>query len=193
MAALLERASTKALLIVDSSGTIHWANSHARKISTRWGLFELGSPSEARITNARLQRLLQENHATSDEPVRHYFTADAHFLELTTLHNKATSENRELFALEIDCYQLEGYGEETLAQLCPSEFRLIRALEQTRSLKETARVLNISYENARTKLKHIFQKLDVHSQRQLLAKVHHAREHADFNAEQGATTNYVPV
>lgn len=53
--------------------------------------------------------------------------------------------------------------------LSPAEASLAQILGQTTSLKDSANILNISYESARTSIKNIFSKLNINSQNELMS------------------------
>lgn len=53
--------------------------------------------------------------------------------------------------------------------LSPAEASLAQILGQTTSLKDSANILNISYESARTSIKTIFSKLNINSQNELMS------------------------
>ena len=158
-----------ALLICDDEARVLWANEYALSAGQHWRLF-CAVGDNTLITDEKLKQVV--TGAAPGAPgiaVRNHFARGRLFFEISRL---AVPES-QLIGLAIDCHTLAGSGGHTLDELSPSEYDLIKCLEHHYTLKESASRLNISYENARTKLKRIFDKLDVHSQRELVNSVRH--------------------
>lgn len=175
---LLDRYMNVALLICDTHGKVVWANSYAKTVADKWGIFTL-LDHELILTEKKLLNYLYiDALSASSKPVGKYFSSGHLFFEVSRL--SSLHADAQLVGLIIDCHALENCGNHSLDELSPAEYRLLKSLEGSCSLKQAAGQLNISYENARTKLKSIFDKLDVHSQRELLQKVRHLVQNQNF-------------
>lgn len=165
-----------ALIICNENGKVLWANDFSLSVADKWGIFQF-QRRELVVTNKKLLNLLMiEPGLRPVQPTHHYFSCGPLFFDVSQLLSSQCHGDTQLIGLAIDCHALEDCENHTLAELSPSEYRLITCLEANHSLKQSSSLLDISYENARTKLKRIFEKLNVHSQRELLAKVRHVEE-----------------
>ena len=170
---LVDSHIQQAVILCNRLGEILWANRLAT--SEAFGLGTLATRNgEYVIANPQLLRLIQDERLPPNgEPVHRFIAADRLFLEIALQAAQSHLVDDELIAMTIDCHVLEDCAGHSLAELSRAEYLLVKSLESHRCLKEAASDLGISYENARTKLKRIFEKLDVHSQRELMSKVHH--------------------
>ncbi len=177
---LIDQHLDRALIISDGNGGILWANDYALSVAVKWGVFAI-IDSELVIHDDRLQRLLSVSPCTTPcNPGCKYFSSGDLYFEVSLFYYRDERSEAHMIAVTIDCHEFKSCEQHSLQELSPAEYRLIKSLEINHSLKPAAASLNISYENARTKLKRIFEKLDVHSQQELLTKVRHVFDHKEF-------------
>lgn len=169
-----------ALIICDSENQVLWANDYAISVADKWGIFKVVE-GELILTDENLRNFLSiDNDILNPQPVHKYFTSGHLFFDASRTISPENFAQTPLIGLAIDCRALKDCSTGSLKELSPAEYRLIKCLGSHHSLKESAGELHISYENARTKLKRIFDKLDVHSQRELLAKVSHTFDQSEI-------------
>jgi DNA-binding CsgD family transcriptional regulator len=182
---LIDHHVLLALIICNKEGQVLWANGFATSVAESWGIFNKEG-SDFVVTNESLKKAISDFDPLSKQIFTpRFFGEEKLFFEASLLSVSGTNGAADIIGLAIDCHELTDGCEHKLDELSFSEYRLMKKLESHRSLKESARDLNISYENARTKLKHIFEKLDVHSQSELLSKVRHNFDKSGYNGPKG--------
>ena len=178
---LIDRYVSLALIICNKEGQVLWANGFATSVAEDWKIFNKEG-SDLVVAREFLKKAISDFDPMSNQiSTPKLFGEGKLFFEVSLLSVPGTNGAADIIGLAIDCHELIDCCEHKLDELSYSEYKLMNKLESHRSLKESARDLNISYENARTKLKHIFEKLDVHSQRELLFRVRHNFDINDYN------------
>jgi len=159
----------QAVIVCDRWGEVLWENEIARNSAEEWGVLECRNANVLVVTR-KIQCFFGDVQS-GENPVNRFLARGPHFLELSLL--SVDQGDVVQVGLTVDCHRLENCGDHSLEELSRAEYRLLKSMESHRCLKEAASSLGISYENARTKLKRIFEKLDVHSQAELMSKVQH--------------------
>ena len=169
---LVDVYTDAALIICDSRGRVLWASKEAVSMASFWGASS-DPGGEMVVDEYHLKNVRNNDSSTSiGKNSRHsYLLKDEFLCDVKRMVAIEVSAQSQLIVLSVQSHALVNNSERVEKQLSPSEYHLITLLNSHCSLKETAADLDISYENARTKLKHIFHKLDVHSQSELLKKI----------------------
>jgi DNA-binding CsgD family transcriptional regulator len=165
---LIDSQIEAALIICDSDGRVLWANDYALSVANVLGIF-CHAENDLVIENRDLEKLIVGDSLASEMKSRHiHFIKNGCLFEVARLASLEKDAEPQLIGLVIRCYAFVTGDDRELNALSPAEYSLIYSLVSHQTLKQSAVQLDISYENARTTLKHIFHKLNVHSQSELL-------------------------
>lgn len=161
---LLQDEDCPAIVVLGEAGNLLWANPSA--LSGSWQLFSFAD-GKLLVAHDEIEEFIGQAIQKSGT-TRYYHRSGTGVVEVSCYSHR--DDYLDSWMVVVVFSTMSGQDQELFSGLTPSECKLVNSLEQTHCLKTSAAQLKISYENARTKLKHVFDKLNVHSQHELLDK-----------------------
>jgi DNA-binding CsgD family transcriptional regulator len=175
------------MLVIGCDKRVRWANARGQELLSGGNLVGINALGQILSPRAEVRRALAsclEQACRGEDTDRRTATVPVHdngqlAAKLTLVVPAMTSVERYFAGPSVVLLVDQGNGrrvatEQALREafaLTPREAQLARTLAKGAALAEAAAAHGVSRETARTQLKHVFAKLEVHRQAELVAKI----------------------